>query len=487
MSSSTHELDVWKKITSKMCTTCTTFHFRVALKRFVAHGIGVLFIGGVLVPMGSWAGENEAQWQQLLSTGAQLVNDGSLEQAKVPLNKALALAATFPQPDLRYATTLEWLALACWQLGQIDEAQRLYRDQLDNTPSSEVARLLVPLRQLGMLAVQQQRYDAAEGYLRRYLTISESLPGEDPERAMCLEELACACYRQGKLEDAEQLFSRALATKEQLVGPDNVELAQTLLHLARTRLSLGHGDNAGVLLERALHLQERAFGESSRKLVPTLELMVFQSRSSGELEQAAAQCHRIIALEEAAGEPESDVVVTALENLTQIFAARYGLGERFHVTQLVGAPEDWQRHRQICARLLEIRQRRYAHGERQLIGVQSQLVWLDIIEGAFDEAQDMQRGVVDLAVSVFGKKAWETASQLNNLGVVYFAAQRYKQALREFAEAIEIDEESPQREPEAAQVLLRNYIVTAEHAGKTKQVQEIRQRLQATMDAKLGL
>ena len=65
---------------------------------------------------------------------------------------------------------------------------------------------------------------------------------------------------QGRYDEAEPLYERALEIKEEVLGPDHPDTAQSLNNLAALHESQGRYDKAEPLLERALAIREEALG-----------------------------------------------------------------------------------------------------------------------------------------------------------------------------------------------------------------------------------
>jgi tetratricopeptide (TPR) repeat protein len=73
-----------------------------------------------------------------------------------------------------------------------------------------------------------------------------------------LHNLAAVLFARGDLAQAEQLYRRALAVKEKLLGADSTDAALTLNNLGALLKLAGRPEEAAGLLERAVTvLQDR--------------------------------------------------------------------------------------------------------------------------------------------------------------------------------------------------------------------------------------
>jgi tetratricopeptide (TPR) repeat protein len=87
-----------------------------------------------------------------------------------------------------------------------------------------------------------------------------------------LNNLAALYTAQGKYEQAELLFQRALTLREQHFGQHHPEIAQTLHDLAIFYQKQGNLSEAIALTERALEIRSRSLGDAHPKTVATRTL-----------------------------------------------------------------------------------------------------------------------------------------------------------------------------------------------------------------------
>lgn len=108
------------------------------------------------------------------------------------------------------------------------------------------------LGELGAFCRGQGRHEESEGYFRRALALLEADPGRDsPAYATALNNLAGAHRLLGRYGEALEEFGRCLELYRASVGEQSVLYAAGLNNLSLVHLDLGE-------LERTLALQERA-------------------------------------------------------------------------------------------------------------------------------------------------------------------------------------------------------------------------------------
>jgi kinesin light chain len=94
------------------------------------------------------------------------------------------------------------------------------------------------------------------------LEIREKVLGRDhPDVAKQLNNLALLCQNQGKYEEVERYYQRALEIYEAKLGPDDPNVAKTKNNLASCYLKQGKYKDAEVLYKQVLtRAHEREFG-----------------------------------------------------------------------------------------------------------------------------------------------------------------------------------------------------------------------------------
>ncbi len=83
---------------------------------------------------------------------------------------------------------------------------------------------------------------------------------EHPDTLSSLNNLAILYKNQGKYEQAEPLYQRALATYERVLGPEHPDTLNTVNNLALLYADQGKYELAEPLYQRALTTYERVLG-----------------------------------------------------------------------------------------------------------------------------------------------------------------------------------------------------------------------------------
>ena len=141
----------------------------------------------------------------------------------------------------------------------IEETDRLAQEML--LPHVQVCLVLLdqyalamreaaqPLNNAGYYLHEQGRYTECEPLYQRALAIREQQLGPlHPDTAQSLNNLAGLYADQGKYEQAEPLYQRALAIWEQVLGPEHPHTITVLKNYAALLQEMNRTDEAFTLL-----------------------------------------------------------------------------------------------------------------------------------------------------------------------------------------------------------------------------------------------
>ncbi len=110
------------------------------------------------------------------------------------------------------------------------------------------------------------KYADAIPLAQRALAIRENTLGPNhPDVALSLNELALFYRYQGRYADAEPLNKRSLAIYEKALGPNHPQVARALNELAELYRNQGRYADAEPLYKRSLAIREKAIGADHRR------------------------------------------------------------------------------------------------------------------------------------------------------------------------------------------------------------------------------
>ena len=244
---------------------------------------------------------------------AVLLNELPAADRKEIAERAVkALDRTFP--DAEYATWPQ-----CERLVPHALAARGWIESEDlRVP--EAARLL---NLAGYYLKARARYAEAEPLYRRALAIREQALGPDhPHTANCLNNLALLYSGQGQYAAAEPLYRRALAIAEQALGSDHPDTATCLNNLALLYDAQGQYAAAEPLYRRALAIREQALGPDHPHTANSLTSLAGLYSGQGQYAAAEPLYRRALAIAEQALGSDHPHTATCLNNLAGLYSGQ---------------------------------------------------------------------------------------------------------------------------------------------------------------------
>jgi tetratricopeptide (TPR) repeat protein len=288
-----------------------------------------------------------------------------------------------------------------------------------NMTFPEVGRLL---NEVGYFLVENGQYPEATSFLKHALALREQIRGpEDLEVAESLNNLAELYRLQGKYSEIEPFYQRALSIREQVLGPMHPDVAKSLNNLARPYHHLKQFDKAIPLYERALSIREQKLGSMHPDLADTLNDLGTLYQAQGQYVQAKPLMERALSIrEQALGSTHPDTAIS-LSNLGSLYRE----------------------------------------------------------QGQYVQAKPLMERALSIQEQVLGPAHPDTATSLNNLGLLYLSQRNYTRAEPLFQRALSIYEQAlGQEHPNTIQVLT-NYIQLLRAANRKTKAAEMEERLKA--------
>jgi len=179
------------------------------------------------------------------------------------------------------------------------------------------------LNQAAVYLDDHAQYQQAEPLYQRALAIREEVLGpKHPDTAQSLNNLAALYHEQGKYEQAEPLFERALAIREEVLGSNHPDTATSLNNLAYLNYMQGKYEQAEPLFERGLAIWEEVHGPKHPKTAASLNNLAMLYRVQGKYEQAEPLYERGLAIREEVLGPIHPDTAQGLNNLALLYQAQ---------------------------------------------------------------------------------------------------------------------------------------------------------------------
>jgi tetratricopeptide (TPR) repeat protein len=257
------------------------------------------------------------------------------------------------------------------------------------------------------------RYSDAEPLYKRALAVREQALGPDhPDVAVSLNNLAELYRAQGHYADAEPLHKRALAIREKALGPDHPGVAVSLNNLALLYQAQGRYADAERLHRRALTIREKALGPNHPDVAQSLNNVAFLYQAQGRYADAEPLYKRALAIWEKALGPDSPNVAVSLYNLAKLYdeQARYADAESLY------------------KRALAIREKALGPDHPDVAASLNNLADVYRAQGRYADAEPLFKRSLAIKENAFGPNHLNVALALSNLAVLYERQGRYADA-----------------------------------------------------------
>lgn len=260
---------------------------------------------------------------------------------------------------------------------------------------------------LGAFAEASQHYSRA-------VALRQGLAGPDDPAALVVESLLADSKRQeGKLPDAEKISRSVAARQLRLLGRDHPDTLHTLDGLATVLRYRGKYAEAQSWLEDILARRRRLQGPEHPDLLETLDNLALVYLRLGRNEEAEALARQAVANTLKARGPEHPDTLSAQNDLAVILRELGKLEETENI------------HRSLLA----IRQRQLGPDHHDTLITMNNLALTYRSQGKFSEAEPIQRQVVEIMTRTIGPDHRDTLIALGNLASNLKLQRRYPEAI----------------------------------------------------------
>ena len=319
----------------------------------------------------------------------------------------------------------------------------------------------ISLNNLALLLQAQGRYGEAEPLLRRALEIREAtLRSDHPDIVFTLNDLAGVLRAQGRYYgEAEELLRRAMKIREAAVDPDhpdgatipnvttNLDTATSLHNLGKLFRDQGRYGEAEPLLRRALAIREQALGPDHPDTATSLNSLGVLLRAQRPtelrllLKEAEPRLRRALEILEAAVDPDMATslnTATILDMATSFHNLAQSLRDQVQFKE--AEPRLLEEAKQRLRRALEIREATLRSDHPNIAQSLNYLAEVLRAQGRPGEAEPLHRQALKIREATLGPDHPDIAQSLNNLAESLRDQCRYGEAEPRYIRALAIRE-----------------------------------------------
>ena len=149
------------------------------------------------------------------------------------------------------------------------------------------------LIQLGDLYIAERKFGEAEPLLRKALTISRAVPGNESSVLQCLDDLVKLHNSMSQFEEALKLCKEAMDIRRRTLGRAHLDFGRNLNVLATLYVSTGDYGQAEMLFQQALDVASSAFGQDHVDVARVKGNLCFSYHRTGRYHLAASLYEKV--------------------------------------------------------------------------------------------------------------------------------------------------------------------------------------------------
>src|SRR6266516_4683472 len=266
--------------------------------------------------------------------------------------------------------------------------------------------------------------------------------------------------------EAEPLYQRALAIREQVLGPEHLDTAQSLYNLARLYYDEGRYAEGERLYRRALKIREKELGAEHLDTAQCLNSLALLYWAWGKDSEAEPLYQRALPIREKQLGPEHPDTAHCLNNLALLYVSqgKYAEGERLHrrvlaIREQVLGPD----HPDTAQSLQNVAGLYYAEGD----------------QSKYAEAERLYQRSLTIREQVLGPEHLQTAKSLNNLALLYEAQGKYSEAESLYHRAMAIREKALGQENPKTIATVESYAALLRKMRRNEEATALEARIKA--------
>jgi len=315
------------------------------------------------------------------------------------------------------------------------------------------------------------KYSEAVPLAQRALAIKEQTLGPDhADVATSLNELGLLYYEQGRYSLAEPLYRRALAIREKALGADHQFVATSLNNLALLYDEQGRYTAAEPLYKRALAIRQKALGPNHADVAVLLNNLGRLYSHQGRYAEAEPLTKRALSIWEKALGPNDRLVATGLNDVGVLYYNQ----RRFDAAE------------PVYKRALAIREKTLGPDHPLVATSLSNLGRLYHDQARYAEAEPLYKRALAIRQKALGPDHPFAATSLNDLGSLYDDQGRYAEAEPLCKRALAIREKTLGPDDLVVATSLNNLGRLHHHQGRYAEAEPIYKRALAIREKALG-
>jgi len=285
-----------------------------------------------------------------------------------------------------------------------------------------------------------------------------------------LEDRAQTLYTQGRYAEAEPLYQRSLALKENMLGASHPDVATSLNQLGLLYRAQGRSAEAESCYQKSLGIRTQVFGESSPEVAAVHNNLGRLYQDQGRYQEAEHLYRQALAVrEQMLGLTPADVA----ESLNNLASLLWELGQ-YDVAE------------PMFQRSLALREQALGPQHPALAQSLNNLGLLYWNQARFAEAEPLLQRSLTIRETALGATHPDVAVSLNNLALLFYSQGQYAPAEALYRRALAIREQAFGPNHVIVGLTLNNLARLYGDQGRTAEAEPLYQRSLLIREAALG-
>ncbi|KAF4621776.1 hypothetical protein D9613_012140 [Agrocybe pediades] len=236
--------------------------------------------------------------------------------------------------------------------------------------------------------------------------------GENMNTLYSMHELAVCLQNQGKLAEAEEMYSKVIALQTKILGDDHPSTLTSRHNLGSLYVEKGQWEEAKAIFLPVLEARTRVFGEENMNTLDSMHQLARCLENQGKLAEAEEMYSKVIALQ------------------TKILGDDHPstLGSRHNLGSLYVEQGQWEKAKAIILLVVEARTRVFGEENMDTLSSMHQLALCLQDQGKLAEAEEMFSKVIALETKILGDDHPSTLTSRHNLGSLYVEQDQWEKA-----------------------------------------------------------
>ncbi|KAF4621732.1 hypothetical protein D9613_012173 [Agrocybe pediades] len=245
--------------------------------------------------------------------------------------------------------------------------------------------------------------------------------GENMNTLSSMHNLALCLQYQGKLAEAEEMYSKVIALQTKILGDDHPSTLASRHSLGSLYVAKGQWEKAEAILIPVVEAHTRVFGEENMNTLDSMQGLALCLQNQGKLAEAEEMYSKVIALETKILGDDHPSTLTSRHNLGSLYVAK----------------GQWEEAKAIFLPVLEARTRVFGEENMDTLYSMHELAFCLQNQGKLAEAEEMYSKVIALRTKILGDDHPSTLTSRHNLGSLYADKGQWEEAKAIFLPVLE--------------------------------------------------